>query len=169
MNKTILALLIMCAIAVCIGFFLFREQQLTIDESASPSVPLNVHLVVETVSEFLSFEKRLRMSVTTEAVVELSNVRVTVDLASGLKVVEGPLSWQGDLEPNDPVSFNLEVKATKRDQWILVEANAAYDASEQYGIYYVDTEKLWVLYTSYNQFMLSKEPPSEGDGDAEPI
>ena len=81
---------------------------------------------------------------TVKSVFPAPNSVAQVELPSGATLIDGNLSWQGDLEPDSPVQLSGTIKFIEEGQW-TIKAFAKYIIDEQN--YWGDEEYIYVTVT----------------------
>jgi hypothetical protein len=81
-----------------------RGQELSVTSSISPEP-----LVGQTVNY------HIKMS----SVIALPNATLTITLPSGITLIEGDLSWHGDLAEDQEVTKDLAIRVTSAGEWVV--------------------------------------------------
>lgn len=117
---------------------------ITKTKSFAPGIPIKIESILPTLTQPLKLNDEIDITYTLS--VEPSygtakNVTATVTLPEGVEFVNGTLNWNGDLELNEPTSFNTKVKIIKTGDW-TVEARADYPLGN--GSLYLDRDSICI-------------------------
>jgi hypothetical protein len=72
-----------------------------------------------TMSKAPSLNETAMTTCTVKSVFPAPNSVAQVDLPSGAILIDGNLSWQGDLEPGSPVQLSGTIKFIEEGQWTI--------------------------------------------------
>lgn len=128
------------------------------DVSGVPSSPMDLEPIITQFSEDktseISIKVGMREGYKTEYF-EAKGTRIEISLSNQIELVEGDLSWEGDIIGDDVVELSIRVKAVENGEGSIT-ANAITHDFPGYD-YISDTETVYVLVES-NKVEISNKP-----------
>lgn len=120
----------------------FTTTIITKTKAFAPSIPIKIESILPTITQPIKLDDEIdilfKISVD-PSYGTAENVTVTITIPEGLVFVGGTQNWNGDLKPDEPISFDTKIKIIKTGNWTL-EAVAEYPLG---GLSkYVDRDKI---------------------------
>lgn len=124
-----------------------RTTVITKTKSFAPGIPIKIESILPERIQPIKLNDEIdiifRVSVEPSYGV-IENVTATVTISEGLILVGGTQNWNGDLKPDEPISFNTKIKIIKTGDW-MVEA-VANEPITEHGVY-LDRDKICISVT----------------------
>ena len=87
-----------------------------ISASSEPSPPITVKLIL---SKAPMLNEEVELDCIVNSIFDAVDTTVSADFPDSVVIVTGQLDWKGDLEANNPVTFNTTIKIVKEGQVTL--------------------------------------------------
>ena len=124
--------------------------------SSDPSTPITVQLIL---SKAPKLEEPADLTYKVSSVLDAPGTTAEILLPEGAVLIDGELTWIGDLEANEPVQLKATMKFVKEGNWI-VEAIARRDLEN--GDVWADAVQIYLHITEdAGQVGFPTQPPSE--------
>jgi hypothetical protein len=157
-NKQIIVIVLIATVLISLGFLIIsrtnvsnifeggtRKFTTTIivkTKSFAPGIPIKIESILPQFTQPIKLgdEIDIIFKVSVDSSYGMAkNVTATIAFPEGLVFVGGTQSWNGDLKPDEPISFDTKIKIIKTGNWTL-EAVAEYPLG---GLSkYVDRDKI---------------------------
>lgn len=148
---------------VMVWLFLVPGCGIPFETPPSVSSPITIELAM---SKAPRLNEPARITCTIKSAFPAPNSVAQVELPSGATLIDGNLSWQGDLEPGSPVRLSGTIKFVEEGQW-TIKAFAKYIISEQ--TCWGDGEYIYVTVTKYTgKFGWDMQPVSPAEQTDQP-
>jgi len=117
---------------------------ITKTKSFAPGIPIKIESILPTFDQPINLNDDINIIYVVS--VEPSygtaeNVTAIITLPEGVEFVDGTLNWNGNLTPDETISFNTKIKIIKTGNWTL-EARADYPLGE--GSFYGDRDSICI-------------------------
>jgi hypothetical protein len=124
--------------------------------SADPSTPLTVELIL---SKAPRLEEPADLSFTISSVLDAPGTTAEILLPEGAALVDGNLTWSGDLPANQPVQLQATMKFVEEGNW-MIEAKARHELES--GDVWADAAYIYLHITeNKGQVGFATQPPPE--------
>lgn len=97
-----------------------------------PLSPINITLLVSQFTEPQGLGSEASLTIEIVSIEDASNVTVNVSLPKGISLLEGSLTWNGNLKANISSSFDVRIKAVEVGDWTISATATWYFTSDSW-------------------------------------
>ena len=124
--------------------------------SSDPSTPIIFELIL---SKAPRLEESAELTFTISSVLDAPGTKAEILLPDGAVLMDGNLTWSGDLVANKPVQFQATMKFINEGSWII-EAKARHELES--GDIWADAAYIYLHITENKGYVgFPTQPPSE--------
>jgi hypothetical protein len=130
---------------------------------SNASTPITAHL---TLAKAPGLNEPVQLTFTFSSVLEAPGTMATITLPGGAVLVEGSLTWTGDLKPNEPQMLQVTIMFVREGNW-TIEAKALHEVGN--GDVWGDAAYIYLnVSETTGQLGFPTEPPPPSSGEEVP-